>query len=257
MTRIDDIAAIMESIAPAALAAEWDNCGTQLDAGNADIKKALVALEISGGVVAEAKAIAADLIITHHPLIFGPLYNVDAKTAVGGYISELIKSGISVFSAHTNFDEADGGNNDYIAELLGLTNIEKFGGGAMGVTGELPGEMSFEYVCGYVKERLKLSYMKASGESSEKIRKVGVCAGSGSDITPAAAAAGCGLFITGDIKYHDARYARETGLCLIDAGHYGTEKFFAENLSAKLDAAFGGRIEVVMSSVNLEPFYMV
>ena len=251
---MNDMIDVMEKIASPALAAEWDNSGLQVDAGKEEIKRILVALDITHAVIEEAKEKKVDLIITHHPLIFSPLHKVDNKTITGNYIVKLIQSGISVYSAHTNFDEAEGGNNDYIASLLKLAKIKKFGGNSMGRMGELFVKMSFEDVCSYVKDSLKLESMNIVGSPSAGIKKVGICSGSGGGMIDEAFDSGCELYITGDIKYHDALYASERGICLIDAGHYGTEKFFVENLAEKLKELTRGRLEIIPSSLNINPF---
>ncbi|MCL1808425.1 MAG: Nif3-like dinuclear metal center hexameric protein [Clostridiales bacterium] len=256
MTNMDEITSYIESIASLALAAEWDNSGMQVDVGKKQVEKAIIALDITRGVVEEAKACGADLIVTHHPLIFKPLRKVDHNTATGNIVVELIRHGISAYSAHTNFDAADGGNNDYLASLLALANVRKFESAPIGRYGELPAKTSFGEVCGYVKNALKLERMAATGDPGAKIWKVGLCSGASADLIDNAASSGCDLFITGDVKYHDAHHAMAQGICLIDAGHYGTEKFFVENMAGKLELAFGGKLEVVSSKVGLEPFYM-
>ena len=251
---IEHIISIMEKIASPELAAEWDNSGIQIEAGKKEIKKVFVALEITNDVINEAKEQKVDLIITHHPLIFSPLYKVDNNTIIGNYVVKLIKSGISVYSVHTNFDETDGGNNDYIASLLKLAKVKKFDGKTMGRIGELFVKMSFEDVCSYVKDSLKLDSMSVVGNPLAGIRRVGICCGAGAGMVDEAIDSGCDLFITGDIKYHDARYALEKGICLIDAGHYGTEKFFVENLAEKLRVFTRGMVEVIPSELDIDPF---
>ena len=250
------IISVIEEIAPKALSAEWDNSGVQIDVGKKDIKKVLVALEITKAVIEGAKENDIDMIITHHPLIFEPLYKVDSNTVTGNQITELIKAGISVYTAHTNFDAATGGNNDYIASLMKLVHVKRFKGDSIGRTGELLVKMSFKEVCAYVKESLKLKYITASGNPDAKIRKVGVSCGSGGDMIDAAIESGCDLLITGDVKYHAARYAQERGICIIDAGHYGTEKFFAENMAVLLSAKIGGKAEIISSALDTDPFYI-
>jgi len=254
----DQIVAIMEEIANPELAAEWDNSGVQLYVGSKEIKRVLVTLEITRDVIHEAKEKAVDLIITHHPLLFSPLRKVDNNTIIGNHFIELIKADISVYSAHTNFDVVDGGNSDYIAFKLNLANTEKFGGNKsyIGSMGELPAKMSFEAVCSYVKDALGLEHINVVGNPLTPIQKVGICSGAGSnrDTIDEAANSGCELYITGDVRYHDAQYALEKGICLIDAGHYGTEKFFVENLAAKLKKAIGSDVEIILSAINIDPF---
>ena len=124
MTDIKVIQAAIEQIAPPHLAEEWDNSGFQIRCDEAQkIRKILVCLEISDEVVAEAVADKADLIITHHPLIFGKISKVDHKNIMGNQIIRLIQAGISVYSAHTSFDSARRGTNQYLAEQIGLEEI--------------------------------------------------------------------------------------------------------------------------------------
>lgn len=257
MMKLNEIIEAMEEVASLKTAAEWDNSGLQIDVGKDDVEKVFIALEITNDIIREAKENNADLIITHHPLIFDPLMKVDRNTLTGNYIIELFNSGISVCSAHTNFDEVSGGNNDYIASLLNLKNVEKYGDDALIYTGELLEATSFSEVCELVKSalRLEIKFMNATGNPAAKIAKIGVCAGSGSSMIDNAIAAGCDLFITGDVRYHDARYAAEKGICLLDAWHYGMERFFPENYSKKLKAVTEDRIEIVTSLLNLDPFY--
>ena len=244
----------IEKIAPLDLADEWDNSGIQIDAGKKEIKKVLVALEITKPVIDEAKEVDIDLIITHHPLFFKPVLNIDGNTVIGNYVVELILSGISVYSAHTNFDAADGGNNDYIASLLKLSNVRKFNETSLGRVGELLMKMSFDEVCGYVKDLLLLPRIITVVNPTAKIGKVGVCCGAGGYMIDEAIEVGCDLYITGDIKYHDAQNAFAREICLIDAGHYGTEKFFAENLTKQLMTATQGEIEIISTKQNIDPF---
>ncbi|MCL1983375.1 MAG: Nif3-like dinuclear metal center hexameric protein [Clostridiales bacterium] len=254
MTQLNEVTGFIESIASLELAADWDNTGMQIDVGKKNVGKALVALEITEDVAEEAQAGGVDLIITHHPLIFKPLSVVDYNNSTGNIIIELIKRGISVYSAHTNFDAADGGNNDYIAWLLALSNVKKFETAPIGRYGELNAPMPFGEVCSLVKGLLKLEHMAAVGNPGAQIRKIGICSGASADLIDDAIGSGCDLYLTGDVKYHDAHHAMSRGLCLIDAGHYGTEKFFVCNMAGKLSAAFGSKLEVVQSKVSLEPF---
>ena len=254
--KFGNIISEMERIADPKLACEWDNSGVQIYSGKDDIKKIMIALEITRSVIGEARDRGIDLIITHHPLFFEPVVNIDSNTVTGNYAAELIKAGISVYSAHTNFDEAKGGNNDYLSSLLKLAGAQKIGDSAEGTgrAGELPAEMPFEGVCAYVKESLALPHIITVGNPAAQIRKAGLCCGSGSHLIEAAAKACCDLFITGDIKYHTARYALERGICLIDAGHYGTEKFFAENLAGRLAAVLKGEAEIISAALDIDPF---
>jgi len=255
MLHIDEFINTMEKIADPSLMAEWDNCGIQLILEKKVIEKALIALEITNDVIDEAAEKGADIIITHHPLILSPVSIIDYNNINGNHIIKMIKAGISAYAAHTNFDEAEGGNNDYLAFLLNLENISKPVSWPTGRVGTFHEEIDFKDVCALVKDSLKINQIRTVGNPAAKIKKTGVCAGSGGDLIKAAVDEGYELFITGDIKYHEAMYAAEKGGCLIDAGHYGTEKFFVENLAEKLVAAAGEKIEVIKSKINIDPFH--
>lgn len=120
-----DIITALNEIAPENIAEPWDNCGMQIDLGKQSFEKILVCLEITRDVIKEAKEKGVDLIVTHHPLYFKETKNIIKGTFPGDYTIDLIKSGISVYSAHTSFDKAKGGNNTELCEMLGLTDIEK------------------------------------------------------------------------------------------------------------------------------------
>ena len=105
----------MDKICPTELAEEWDNCGIQIEAGES-VSKVLVALEVTNKVLDEAKELGVDMIVTHHPLFFGSFNTITGEILPGRYAIDLIKNGISVYSAHTNFDIMNGGNNDFIAK---------------------------------------------------------------------------------------------------------------------------------------------
>ena len=123
--KISDVINEIEKIASLSLQEDWDNSGRQISLGDRDVRKVLLCLEVTSNVVEEAVVEGANLIVSHHPLIFSPLKSVDSENFMGDKIISLIKNNIDVYSAHTNFDEADGGNNDYTSQLLGLQNIEK------------------------------------------------------------------------------------------------------------------------------------
>ena len=124
MADIGRIEEAIRQIAPPHLAEEWDNCGFQIRcSADQQIRKILVSLEVSDELVTEAISAGADLIVTHHPMIFGKINSVDDNHITGHYILRLIQAGISVYSAHTSFDSAKRGTNQYLAEQLGLTKI--------------------------------------------------------------------------------------------------------------------------------------
>ena len=249
---------IMESFCPNALAEPWDNCGFQINSDIEHVKKVLVALEVTSKVIHEAIECGADLIVTHHPLIFGGIKTIDASDVTGGFISKLIKNDISVYSCHTSFDKMDGGNNDYIGQLLDLENIRAFDyDNGFCRKGETPfettfGELIHQVSLGFqVEER----FFNTVGDMRKSINCIGWCSGSGGEFIRDAVNEGCDLFITGDVKYHDAMYAMEKEICVLDAGHFGSEKIFVENMADILRYKFKDYdTEIIESLVDINPF---
>ena len=123
MMNINDFIARVEQIAPLELQEEWDNSGWQIKLTDGDISKVMIALEVSSEVAYEAIAQGANLLLVHHPLIFGKIARVDNNNITGKLIIELIKHGISVYSTHTPFDKCTGGNNDYLGKVIGLEDV--------------------------------------------------------------------------------------------------------------------------------------
>lgn len=261
-----ELETILDEIAPLSTQEAWDNSGIQLAAGPVDIDTVLTSLEITEAVIEEAEEVDADLIITHHPLIFGSLKNVDYRDMTGAYVVKLLNLGISVYSSHTPFDKVPGGNNDFLAELIGLSDVSGFclgdgtgGRDMIGRVGHLETPMTLVSMMDLIAEELGMdpAQIRAVGRPDTVITTVGICTGAGADLMGLAVANGCQLFITGDLKYHDAQKARALGLAVIDAGHYGTEKSFAGNFAEKLIDKTAGQLKVLESEVDIDPFEMV
>lgn len=263
MPNMDEIKSALERIAPPGLAEEWDNSGFQVRITDGrQIRRILVSLEISGDVVSEAISKGADMIVTHHPLIFGKISKVDDKQITGNYLIRLIQAGISVYSAHTSFDSALNGTNQYLAEQLGLEEIRPLAPSAlpgaedcgMGRTGVFSEPLSFEAFMQRLVSACDRNIYRIAGKAPESVSKVSLCTGAGAEFIGAAAENGSDVYITGDVKYHDARDACETGVCVVDAGHFGTENIFSENFAAQLRAQKIEGLEVLVSESDLNPF---
>lgn len=253
-----DFISIMEEIAPTEAYQDIDNSGPQVFCGAEDIHKVLVCLEINRDVLKEAAEKGADLILTHHPLIFAPESYINYNDYPGKYIHEAIRNEISVYSAHLSFDFAAEGNNAYLAGLLGLTEVDA-GSISTEWRGQLPEAMTFEEVCRHVEKCLSLPehYIRCVDGGKKTLRKVGLCTGAGGSYIPSAAVAGCDLFITGDLKLHEAQYAKAAGISVIDAGHYGTEKIFTENMANQLrQKVFEQKLDmdVIMAEADTNPY---
>ncbi|MGN1334518.1 MAG: Nif3-like dinuclear metal center hexameric protein [Anaerovoracaceae bacterium] len=258
--RIDDFTGMLENIAPLETQEEWDNSGWQIKLTDGEISKVMVALEINRQVIFDAVLNNIDLIITHHPLIFGGINNVDHNNNTGNYIVELIKHGISVYSSHTPFDKCHGGNNDYLGMLLGLENVSLMGTDSSGFCrmGLISEEgMKASHFIDHVSKALKVDkkLFSYAGSLDRTIKKVGWCTGAGADFLKNAKAAGCDLYMTGDVKYHAAQEARELDIAVLDCGHFGTEQIFCENVISMLDKIDG--VDIIQCDVNFNPFAVI
>lgn len=245
----------METLCPPELAEEWDYCGIQIDTEYDEVNRVLVALEVTPAVIEEAESLDVDMIVTHHPLLFQGLQTIRAEDVSGGMVYRLIRSGISVYSCHTSFDSMDGGNNDYLGRLLCLNEIERFeNGNPMCRKGVTPREISLKDFVRALSSSLSIDIRKLAvvGDPDAMICTVGWCTGAGAEFIPQAVEEDLDLFITGDLKYHQAQEARARGIAVIDAGHYGTEKFFTANMADLL--ASKTNCEILKSRIDIDPF---
>lgn len=332
----------LEQWAPLQYAEDWDNPGLEVGDRDRELKKVMVALTPGEEAVRAAVEAKADLLLTHHPLIFKPLKQVNSDTATGRIVQMLIRNDVGLYCAHTNLDIAEGGVNDVLAEALQLQDVKPLadltadvcykvvvyvpagyeeavrtamcdaGAGCIGNyssctfqargTGTfLPGDSTspflgqagrMEYADEYrletivpqaflsavikameaahpyeevaydvfrlenggkqrgigrvgvlaetvtlaefleqVGTRLQCESLTYRGDLQKPVKKVALCGGSGISYLKAAKRAGADVYVTGDMKYHDAQLARELGMCVIDAGHFGTEKMITRALA--------------------------
>lgn len=242
MTTVADILKCIETIAPPYMKEDWDNVGLLCGRRGKEVRKILVALDPFRNVIDEAIAENADLIVTHHPLIFrDPPMAVSEDSETGRCLLTLIEHGIAAINAHTNLDLAPGGVNDVLAATLGLRNVEIInptGDPAYGLLrrGQVE-EQPLEQFLSTVKENLHCDGLRYV-DGGKRVHTVAVGGGSCSDGMYEALAAGCDTFVTSDIKYNQFRTAFELGLNLIDAGHFHTENPVVAVLAEKLQAAF-------------------
>lgn len=246
----------LRCVIPEEMQEEWDNSGIQINTGDREIEKVLVALEITPEVVTEAVEKKADLIITHHPLIFGGTKSVNIDNALGRYLIQLVKADIPVYSCHTNFDKITGGNNDTLCSIMGLTDVEFIAGDDITRMGSCSAQTLREYAENLARSlNVDMGSFHIVGNPDDVIEKVGCCTGAGSEYLEIAKACGCNLFVTGDLKHHEARTAQECGIAVIDAGHYGTEKIFAGAFIAMMEKAeFIDEIDFIESECCISPF---
>lgn len=226
-----EIIKIMNDWASPSLIDSWDNTGFQVGDSNREVERILIALDVDSFVLEKAIKEDFQMIITHHPLIFQPMKSITNLTYKEKLIYDLIRNEIVVYNAHTNLDQAKGGVNDELGKLLGLKTsevlrindkdeIKSYGYGKIGY---IEDTRLLDYL-EVIKKKLDTNHLIVYGETNRIIKKIAVCGGSGSSFIEDAYEKGACLYITGDIKYHEAQLANELGLSLVDAGHYHTEK---------------------------------
>ena len=237
MTTVADILQFIETLAPRSMKMDWDNVGLNCGSRSAPVTKILVSLDPFEHVCQEAVQWGADLLVTHHPLIFRPIPMVTDDAAITRGLMELIRHDISHICAHTNLDCAPGGVNDALAAALGLKNVESLGAyGGMMRCGDVPEQTLNEFL-GFVKGELHCDGLRYC-DGGKPVRKVAVGGGACSDGLYDAICAGCDTFVTSDVKYNNYWDAKEQGLSIIDAGHFHTENPVVAVLADKIAASF-------------------
>ena len=253
MTTVSDILKFVETLAPRSMKMDWDNVGLLCGSRSTPVTKVLVALDPFEHVCKEAAQWGAEVIVTHHPLIFRPLPNITDEATIGRGIRTLIKHDISAINAHTNLDQAPGGVNDVLASTLGLENIQVINACGTTEDGQPWGllrmgdvkEQNLSDFLSTVKEKLRCEGLRYV-DGGKAVRKVAVGGGACADGFREALEAGCDTFVTSDCKYNQFWDARDLGLNLIDAGHVHTENPVVSVLTEKIAAAFP-EIEVKIS----------
>lgn len=244
MTKVADVVGVMKTLAPVELAEKWDNVGLLIGAAQREVHKILVMLDLDQQGIDEALEVGADMIITHHPVIMSGI-----STITDPVLLSIIENKISVCSMHTNLDSADEGVNQILAETLGLSDIEPIDfDGVFGRVGNVEECMLSELIQS-IKLALDIEHIRYVGSKRNKVRRVAVLGGAGADFIPNAKIAGCDVYVTADVKYHQAQMAEKMGLNVIDAGHFETENPIIYKIARYLRGNFED-VEVITSLRN-------
>ena len=227
MAKVKDFYGYLNSIAPFETQEDWDNSGMLVGDMDAEVKKVAVVLDITHEEIKKAKAIGADLIISHHPVIFNPIKSVTK----GSVPYELVASSINALCCHTPLDIADGGTNDSLAELLGI-NVTRTEDPILRLGTVEP--TTAENLAGKIAKTLNTKVRYA--DAGRKIEKIAICTGAGCSLIEAAGE--IDAFITGDASHHNFLDCIQAGITLIAAGHYETEIVVVPVLVKKLQAQF-------------------
>ena len=229
---------------PAAVAEDWDNVGLLTGDDESEVKHVFLALDLTEAVLDEAIRADADMIVTHHPMIFSGIKKINNHSFTGRKILTLIQKGIVYYAMHTNYDVL--GMADLSADytkmhdttVLSVTEEREGEVQGFGRVGKLPREMTLREYAQLVKESLKLNDVKVYGNLDSMVKCAAVCTGSGKSMIKDVIKAGADVYVTGDIDHHTGIDTVAQGLALIDAGHYGTEYIFMDAMKKELTQAF-------------------
>ncbi|MCH5278179.1 MAG: Nif3-like dinuclear metal center hexameric protein [Christensenellaceae bacterium] len=221
--KLSDFVNVMNRLAPPETALGFDNVGLLIGTDRSDIKRVLVALDCTCAVAEEAALVGADLVLTHHPIIFGGVKRILPDDPHSAVVYKLIRSNIAMFAAHTNLDAADGGVNTALCSVLGIDNdVVPVGSEGIMRIGNLPEPILLDDFAKMCELRL-CTKVHVSGEN-RLVQRVAVMGGSGGGDYALAHENGADVYLTGECKHSQAIEAMVLGLPIVIAGHYETEK---------------------------------
>ncbi|HSG69650.1 MAG TPA: Nif3-like dinuclear metal center hexameric protein [Planctomycetaceae bacterium] len=271
MTSLADLIVFLRELAPLELAEEWDNVGLLLGRSDGELSAVLTCLTLTPDVAQEAIEKNAELIVSHHPILFRPVQSLTDDFTEGKMLLDLIRAGIAVYSPHTAYDSARTGINSQLAETFGLSGVQPLrpvsaeqlarcphlAGLGAGRIGTLPIACSLEELAQQVREKLPVSAgVQLVGESDRSIRTVAIACGSAAEMIQDAAGAGADVLITGEARFHACLEARSLGIGLIVAGHYATERPGIEHLARCLTREFSS-LTVFASEAETDPLRLL
>lgn len=253
--RCSEIIGRLGALAPESCACEWDNPGLLAGRHDKEVKRIYIALDATDEVVERAISQKADMLLTHHPLIFKAIKQVNDQNFITRRLVRLIQADISYYAMHTNFDAAPGCMADLAAARLGLKDCaplelmgemkeQPYGIGKVGV---LKQPVELEMLARRVKEKFGLPFAVVYGQNRvpDPVSRVAVCPGAGGSVTETALKAGAQVLVTGDISHHQGIDCVARGMAIIDAGHYGLEHIFIDYMAGFLRDELGGGVELI------------
>ncbi len=227
-----DIIEILEQEIPMKYAEGWDNTGFQVGNLEKEVTHIFVAMDVTDENIEEAIRLGADMMVTHHPMIFAPLSSITSETINGRRVIKLIENGICYLSAHTNYDSCR--MADLAASCLEMTDcqvLEEIADGiGIGKVGNLPKEMTLRECALYVKEKFHIPSVRFFGDGEQKVKYAAICPGAGKSLVKECHAKGAQVYITGDIDHHTGIDQNDDKMPIIDAGHYGVEHIYIEDM---------------------------
>lgn len=242
--RLEILLDALEDFCPPGYAETWDNCGLQAGRYDKEVARVYIALDATGEVIEKAADAGADLILTHHPLLFDGIKHVTDRDFTGKRILEIIRRDMALYAMHTNFDVA--AMADAAADMLSLkeravlevTGEDEKGPRGIGKLGRAEEPMTLMETAERVKKVFRIPSVRFYGDPSRVIGTIAILPGSGKSEIDLALHSGADVMITGDVGHHAGIDAVEKGIAVIDAGHYGVEKLFVPYMKDWLGSRF-------------------
>lgn len=227
----------LELAFPKRYAMEWDNVGLLVGRNQKEVATIYIALDLTDEVLENAIQSKADMILTHHPLLFSPVRRVTDEDFIGRRIVKLLQNDIAYYAMHTNYDVVR--MADCAAQMLSLQefrplDVTSEDGKGIGTIGQLQERCTVEQFCDHVKEVFQIPSVHVFGDLTKSVERIAVCPGSGKSVIQTAMKNGADLLLTGDLDHHAGIDGVACGITLVDAGHYGLEHIFVEDLEAFL-----------------------
>ena len=225
--KVRDITAAIEEFAPLGLQESYDNSGLIVGRPDDEVHCALLAVDVTEEVIAEAVSEGCDMIITHHPIVFHALKRFNSASQTERCVEEAIRRGIVLYAAHTNLDSTPNGMSWRVGQILGLENMRVMQattaeGAGFGIVGELAEAMPSEEFMREVMERFAVKALRHGDIVREQVRRIAVCTGSGGSLIDEARRSGADLYLTADLRYNDFM-RHENAIILADMGHFESE----------------------------------
>ena len=260
--KVKEIVDYIEGVYPTDLAMDFDNVGLLVGSGDAQVGKILISLDPSFAAINYAIDSGVDLLLTHHPLMIRPIQSITDQDGVGRKLLSLIQNNVAFYALHTNYDVLR--MAEIVGEKFALTNTKVLLETALfnqqpvglGIIGDLPGKTNLGEFCQVIKNRFDISNVKVFGDVTKPIDTIAISPGSGRSVVQAALAAGVDVLVTGDIGHHDGLDSKESGMAIVDAGHYATEAIFLRDMELFLQGIGDDKPEVIVYDSN-QPFLMI
>lgn len=231
---VQQVFSLIDAVAPFETQLEYDNSGLLIGSPSAEVTGILFALDVTDRVIDEALSLGADLIVTHHPLLFNAVHRITDEDYEGRLIMKMIRSGLSLISAHTNLDQAPSGINDALAEIVGLKDVTGEGFVRVGLS---PVPLKASEWAAHLSAVLHTT-VRLMGDPDKTIARIGLCSGSGGDEWKKAKELGAEGFVSGEIKHHFALEMADDGITAFECGHFATEEPGIFALADALQSAF-------------------